>query len=92
MNQQENKVIDVEDTAANIVEQSTAQNSPPLPASPPLVSQVAGEICEGVVSTSRDSTIATAPEKGGETGESGVSHMAEGQAVELHSELTHLSI
>lgn len=82
MNQQENKVIDVEDTAANIVEQSTAQNSPPLPASPPLVSQVAGEICEGVVSTSRDSTIATAPEKGGETGESGVSHMAEGQAAD----------
>ena len=82
MNQQENKVIDVEDTAANIVEQSTAQNSPPLPASPPLFSQVAGEICEGDVSTSLDSTNAMAPEKDGKAGESGVSHMAEGQAAD----------
>lgn len=77
----EKNVLDVEeDTVANVVEQNIAQNSPPSPALPPLVSPVATEIDDGDIPTSLISAIATASDKGGEAGESGAPHVAQGQA------------
>lgn len=83
MNQHENKLVGTEEDAAiNLVEQYAVQNSPPLPPSPPLVSQVAGEIYEGDVPTSLDSSIATTAGKGDKAGESGAPHVAQGPVSE----------
>jgi hypothetical protein len=63
-------------------EQTIAQNSPPSPALPPLVSPVATGIDDGDIPTALTSPIATASDKGGEAGESGAAHVAQGQATD----------
>lgn len=77
----EKNVLDVEeDTVANVVEQTAAQNAPPSPALPPLIPPVASGIDEGDIPTAPNSLIVPASDKGGEAGESGTPHVGQGQA------------
>ena len=79
-NLEKNVLVVEEDTVANVVEQTVAQNAPPSPALPPLIPPVESGIDEGDIPTAPNSLIVPASHKGSEAGESGTHHVVQGQA------------